>query len=144
MLISLRVYRREFGKGLAVGLGGIAFQGCIDPAPEVVPDIRMSARGFLPYRVETKMGETLRFVNTNSRLHTVTAYQDRIPEGAKYFASGGFETEKEAREAWVKRLGGALGTGEIFEYTFSVTGTYHYFCVPHEIGGMVGIIEVRE
>ena len=144
MLISSRVYRREFGKGLVMGVGGIALQGCIGPGSEVTSDIRMSASGFLPYRVETKVGQTLKFVNTNSRLHTVTAYENGIPKNANYFASGGFETENEAREAWIKNLGGAMVTGEIFEHTFSIAGTYHYFCVPHEIGGMIGVIEVRE
>ena len=127
-----------------MGLGGIALQGCIDSSSGVVPDIRMSASGFLPYKVETKVGQTLKFVNTNSRLHTVTAFENRIPKNADYFASGGFETESEARDAWVKNLGGALRTGEVFEHTFSIAGTYHYFCVPHEIGGMIGMIEVRE
>tara|TARA_A100001037_G_C15136151_1_gene631239 strand:- start:1341 stop:1739 length:399 start_codon:yes stop_codon:yes gene_type:complete len=130
--------------GMAVGLGGIVFQGCVESMPEVVPDVRMSASAFLPYKLEVKVGQTLKFVNTNSRLHTVTAYENKIPEGADYFASGGFGTEIEARKAWVKNLGGALATGEVFEHTFSISGTYHYFCIPHEMGGMMGIIEVTD
>ena len=67
-----------------------------------------------------------------------------IPEGAEFFASGGFETEAAAREAWQDRLGGGIEAGERYTHTFEVAGEYEYLCIPHETGGMVGTVVVEE
>jgi plastocyanin len=39
---------------------------------------------------------------------------------------------------------GFMPPGATFDYTFTVPGTYHYFCVPHEKAGMVGTIVVKK
>ncbi len=37
---------------------------------------------------------------------------------------------------------GILQPGESFSYTFTVPGTYSYFCLPHVLSGMLGTVEV--
>ena len=127
--------------GVAVGLAG-----CLGSSREQPDyDIGMSSSAFLPKEdFEPRVGESVVWRNTGSRSHTVTAYQSRIPDAAAYFASGGFEGEGAAREAWTSSTGGAIESGETFEHTFEVPGTYNYFCIPHEPTGMVGKFTVVE
>jgi len=58
----------------------------------------------------------------------VTAYEDEIPDGAAYFASGGFDAEQAANEAYPDE--GSIPEGETYEHTFETTGTYEYYCIP--------------
>ncbi|WP_232833905.1 plastocyanin/azurin family copper-binding protein [Saliphagus sp. LR7] len=95
---------------------------------------------FEPQTVMIDSGETVTWTNESDIEHTVTAYEDEIPEGAAYFASGGFESERAARSR-VKE--GLIAPGETYEHTFDHPGTYGYFCIPHEGSGMVGTIRVE-
>lgn len=89
---------------------------------------------FNPYGVLIRPGQTVRWTNKDkSNSHTATAYAPdnddhprRIPEGAKPFNSN------------------YLLPNESFEVTFEVAGVYDYFCIPHELSGMVGRIFVAE
>jgi plastocyanin len=94
------------------------------------------AQRFTPDMAVIQAGTTVRFVNTSSEAHTVTAY-DRA---AVYFSSGGFESEEEARDNLADALIGQEGT---YEVTFDEPGKYDYFCIPHEGQGMKGTIEVE-
>jgi plastocyanin len=70
----------------------------------------------------------------------VTAFEESLPEGGDYFASGGFSSEEEARD----EIGdGLMKEGDTFEVTFEVPGTYRYVCLPHESEGMTGTVVVR-
>ena len=87
---------------------------------------------FSPQGVAVSPGTTIRFVNDDpGNSHTATAYhpdiegrQLRIPAGA---------------EAWDSDY---LLPGETFEVTLTVPGVYDYYCLPHEMAGMVGRIIV--
>lgn len=116
--------------------------GCSRSGADGTHDIGMSALQFLPAEFRTTIGETIVWRNTSSRGHTVTAYGDGIPDSATYFASGGFDSEPNARDGWLS--GGAGNVHATFEHTFEVPGTYEYFCIPHEPSGMVGTILVEE
>jgi len=135
--------RREFlavaGTTATAGLAGCL--GLFEPADY---DIGMTAVAFTPQSLTVPAGTTVVWKNTSSRGHTVTAYEDTLPEGAAFFATGGYETEAEAREAWESEGVGIIGTSETFEHTFEIPGEYGYVCLPHETGGMVGTIEVTE
>ena len=122
------------------------FAGCTGQSREQSNyDIGMSSNAFLqPDGFEPRVGEPVVWRNTGSRTHTVTAYQSSLPAGAAYFASGGFEREKAARDAWFGGGGGGIAGGETYEHTFEVPGQYDYFCIPHERGGMVGQFTVVE
>lgn len=104
----------------------------------------MRAVAYDPTELTVAVGETVVWENTSSRGHTVTAYDDGIPEEAAYFASGGFESEEAARAAWYDGFGGRLTSGDRYSHTFEIPGTYEYVCIPHEQGGMVGRVIVEE
>jgi len=137
--------RRAFlgGVGAAASLG---LAGCLTGGSDAEPsyDVGMSSSAFEPSRVEVTAGETVVWRNTNSRAHTVTAYETGVPEGAEYFASGGYGSEREARDAFIESFGGAIASRDTYEHTFTVPGQYDYFCIPHERGGMVGTVVVQE
>lgn len=95
---------------------------------------------FEPARIQVSSGTTVTWENVGSIGHTVTAYQEEIPSGAAYFASGGFDSEQAARDGYPGS--GNIPEGETYEFTFETTGQYRYFCIPHELNGMVGDIRV--
>ena len=88
-----------------------------------------SGQRFRPNSVTVSVGETVVFVNDSGEAHTVTAYEDELPAGGTYFASGGFENEAAARS---NPTDGFILEGESFEVEFDTPGTYEYFCIPHE------------
>ncbi|MFN2526063.1 MAG: plastocyanin/azurin family copper-binding protein [Actinomycetota bacterium] len=98
------------------------------------------AQTFSPEETEVSAGTTIEFVNDSPEAHTVTVDQPSLPEGASYFASGGFTTESAAR---ADMAGGLLTEGETYSVTLEVPGTYRYVCLPHESQGMLGTIVVE-
>ncbi len=89
---------------------------------------------FVPARITIEAGQTVLWKNEPSELpHTVTADPERakdpknvqLPEGAEPFDSG------------------ELKPGDSYTRTFSVPGKYTYFCIPHEIAGMVAEVAVK-
>ncbi|MFB6130257.1 MAG: plastocyanin/azurin family copper-binding protein [Salinigranum sp.] len=136
--------RRRFLAGLgAAGVVGLA--GCTAGASDGQDyDIGTTATRFHPPEFTTSVGTEVVWKNTSSRAHTVTAYESHLPDGAAYFASGGYDTEQAARNAFYDKFGGALDSGETFSHTFEDPGTYHYFCIPHEQAGMVGKVVVQK
>lgn len=135
-----RVFLAAVGGGTGAGLAG-----CTAIADRTEGhDVGMSAHAFLPDSHTIEVGETVVWENTGSRAHTITAYDGGQPEGADYFATGGFGSEAEATEAWHADRAGSIYTGDRFEHTFDVPGTHQYYCIPHERGGMVGRIVVEE
>jgi plastocyanin len=134
--------RRAFLSALA-GASAAGLAGCLGSGRSIEHDIGMSANDFLPGEFEVGVGETVTWANTGSRSHSVTAYREAIPERAEYFASGGFDSEQAARNAWFGKGEGVISSNETYEQTFEVPGRYEYFCIPHEPAGMVGTIVVR-
>ncbi len=138
--------RRYLATIAAGGLGGLA--GCgvgggNTPGAADDFDVGMGASVFNPREVTVQVGETVVWKNNNSRAHTVTAYQDQRPDGAAYWASGGYGNETAARDGFYGSFGGAMSSGDYFEHTFEVPGEHHYFCIPHERGGMLGVVVVE-
>jgi plastocyanin len=89
---------------------------------------------FEPNGLLVPPGATVRWRNLDrGNSHTTTAYHPdnrghplRIPPGAKPWNSD------------------YLLPGEFFAVTFIVPGVYDFFCIPHEMAGMVGRIVVME
>jgi plastocyanin len=104
-------------------------------------DIGMSTNRFLPEVYTVSVGDEVVWGNTSSRVHTATAYDDNIPEGATYFASGGFENTQAALDGWPQE--GGIQPGETYAHTFETAGEHHYFCIPHEAARMVGTVVVE-
>lgn len=129
---------------VGAGLAGCTSSGASsaenEPVNGILVEMTDSSR-FEPETVEIPAGETVAWRNVGAVDHTVTAYEEKIPADAAYFASGGFESEQAARD------GDADGTGEIeggdeYKHTFKVSGRYEYFCIPHESMGMKGTVIV--
>ena len=124
---------------LAAGGGGLATLAApsLLRAQQVeVIEMRGTPRGeriwFNPIGLAIVPGTTLRFVNRDPvNSHTATAYHPeifdrttRIPDGAAPWDSG------------------FLLPDESFEVTLEVPGVHDYYCLPHEMAGMVGRIVV--
>ncbi|MDY6765654.1 MAG: plastocyanin/azurin family copper-binding protein [Halobacteria archaeon] len=127
-----------------IRLSGIALAttlvGCTSGSVPSEVTVKMTSDlRFDPKSTRVKKGGTVRWINESNVPHTVTAYADKMPENADYFASGGFNTEKEARQNMKK---GFIEPNQSYQHTFGVSGIYEYFCIPHEGSGMVGKIEV--
>lgn len=105
-------------------------------------DVGMTLQAFTPETITVSPGTTVVWKNTSSRGHTITAYEQLIPEDADYFATGGYDSEQRAREAFRNSGGGMLYGNETYEHTFEIEGRYDYVCLPHERTGMVGVVEV--
>ena len=101
---------------------------------------------FDPDSITIAPGDTIVWENVGSVGHTVTAYEDDIPEEAEYFAAGGFDSEQAARNNYSPGDpdSGDIAGGESFQHTFETTGEYEYFCIPHETVGMVASVTVQE
>lgn len=126
---------RTLGGALAVGLSGCLGGGGDDPRT-----VRMVGLEYKPAEISIAAGRTVEWVNDSEVGHTVTAYENELPSGAPFWASGGFETERAARE----NLGeGLIEAGGVYQRTFETAGEQPYFCIPHEGSGMTGIVSVQ-
>jgi len=101
---------------------------------------------FDPDSLTIAPGDTVVWENVGTIGHSVTAYEEDLPDGADYWASGGFDSEAAARDAYsgtgsLEETGNVAG-GESWSHTFETEGVHQYFCIPHEAAGMVGEIEV--
>ena len=113
------------------GLGGPAYQPP-PPAIDAVVDMTMGLN-FNPGEITIVQGQTVEWRNKSIMDHTVTADQRvaknpasvMLPQGAAPFNSG------------------HIKPGQVYRRTFTVPGTYRYFCIPHEGKGMVGILRVQ-
>jgi len=137
--ISRRAFlRTAAGGGAAIGTAGAAGAAAAQEGTTHTVDMTDDLV-FDPDEISIEPGDTVVWENVGSIGHTVTAYEDDIPEEAEYFASGGFESEQAARDAYPE---GDIGGGDSYEHTFEVEGTYEYFCIPHESAGMLGTVNV--
>ncbi|MDQ3620727.1 MAG: plastocyanin/azurin family copper-binding protein [Actinomycetota bacterium] len=98
-----------------------------------------SAQLFDPDAITVTAGTMVTWSNDDAQTHTVTAYDDGVPNDA-YFASGDMPDEAAARDDLQASL---LAEGDTYEVTFDEPGTYRYFCIPHEQQGMKGEIVVE-
>lgn len=90
---------------------------------------------FEPATITIKVGEAVTWKNTSTGIaHTVTADASKasnaadveLPAGAQPFDSG------------------FIAAGGEYSHTFTVAGTYKYFCQPHETLGMLGTVVVTQ
>jgi len=125
--------------GGAVAIGAASSRGAAQASTTV--DMTDSLE-FQPANVQVAPGTTVVWENVGSIPHSVTAYEDEIPEGTSYWASGGFDSESAARGAYPG--GGSIDGGGTYEHTFETEGEHGYFCIPHEASGMVGTVTVSQ
>jgi len=114
-------------------------EGVPDDADHVVD---MTAVAFEPAELTVSQGDTVAWTHAGGEAHSVTATEGSLPDGAEYWASGGFDSESAAREGWGAGEG-AVQSGQSYVRTFETTGTHEYVCIPHEAAGMVGSVVVE-
>ncbi|HSK18293.1 MAG TPA: plastocyanin/azurin family copper-binding protein [Longimicrobiales bacterium] len=120
-------------------IAAVLLTACVSEAPEPTDpgtgDVTIdmtSQLTFAPAAAQARVGQTVVWENESSMAHTVTAdpalagnpASVSLPAGAAPFASP------------------LIGAGASFSHTFTVPGTYRYFCQPHEGAGMIGTIVV--
>ncbi|MGH7923392.1 MAG: cupredoxin domain-containing protein [Candidatus Binatus sp.] len=89
---------------------------------------------YSPGKLAIKVGDTVKWVNDGQTVHDVSTTpamaqnpkDTSMPKGAAPFDSG------------------FIPPGGEFSHTFTVPGTYRYFCLPHEKEGMVGVVIVKK
>ncbi len=127
--------RRDFLTAGGLALTGLAVPrrtGASAPVEIHMMSDRLGTKvWFDPIGVHIEPGQTVRWV-VQSNVHTTTAYHPRndhhslrIPDRA---------------EPWDSHF--LVNPGSHFEVTLPVPGVYDYFCMPHELVGMVGRIVV--
>lgn len=110
----------------------LAAAGCASAADTVQVGMTNTLK-FTPHTVTVHVGDTVEWHNGSALTHTVTDVPKlaskqgdaTLPRGAKPFNSG------------------YLNPGQSYSHTFTVPGTYHYFCIPHEATGMVATVVVK-
>jgi len=87
---------------------------------------------FVPEKITICKGDTVNWVkNQGLSRHNVVFDTDGIPRGvsSEKFSMGAKERLKEE--------------GLTFARTFKTRGAYNYYCTPHKVNGMVGLVTVR-
>ena len=116
------------------GLSGCGLTGPAHdaPAPQAGAAVDMGFTSFEPDVVHIRAGQTVQWRNTALITHSVSDDKSiatnpndaSIPGGATAFSSGD------------------IPAGEVYTATFTVPGTYKYFCTHHEGDGMVATVIV--
>jgi plastocyanin len=115
-------------------LGGCGLTGPAHDAPmaNAAAVVDMGFASFDPEVVHIRAGQTVQWRNTAFITHSVTDDKSvaadpgdaSIPSGATAFNSGD------------------IPAGEVYSQTFTVPGTYKYFCTHHESDAMIGTVIV--
>jgi plastocyanin len=103
-----------------------------EPSPDAAAVVDMGFTSFDPEVVHIRAGQLVQWRNTALITHSVTADRSvaadpadaSIPAGAAAFNSGD------------------IPPGEIYMTSFTVPGTYKYFCTHHEDDAMFGTVIV--
>jgi plastocyanin len=136
---SATVTRRGFLRTAAATPAAVAAAASDASAQEQITIDMTDQLVFDPEETTVAPGTTVVWENVGTIGHSVTAYEEEIPDDAEFFASGGFDSEQAARDAYPE---GDVPGGESYQHTFEVEGTYGYFCIPHETAGMVAELTV--
>ncbi len=93
-----------------------------------------------PEELAIRVGDTVRWINESGGPHNVSFYADKIPAGAASYLDGAMGNK-------MSPLTGELMIQEnqAYEMIFAgaPTGTYDYFCTPHEMLGMKASLTIN-
>ncbi len=128
--ISRRTLLKIMAAAGAVGWGNL-LAGCGDNSGLVVA---MNGLEYAPARMTVKVGDTVTWRNLDRMIHTMTCDPAKSRDGAGAKLPAG-------AAPWDS---GDIEGGEYWRRTFDVPGEYIYFCIPHELAGMVATLTVEE
>lgn len=96
---------------------------------------------YTPSTLTIKAGDTVRWINRSGGPHNVAFYADQVPESA-------VDVLNAAMANRLSDLNGGLVVEPEATYTIDFTGApvgdYGYYCMPHEVVGMVASLTVVE
>lgn len=124
---------------IVVFLGLMMVSGCgmsgpayTPPATRAVAVVDMGFMSFKPATVTIRRGEAVEWRNTSLITHTVTDDPKQAKKvGDAILPQGALAVDS-----------GDIAAGKTYFHTFSVPGTYRYFCEHHESHGMVATVIV--
>lgn len=98
---------------------------CFSNTPSLAATIDVAARNnfFDPANITIDVGDTVRWTNLGTVIHTTTSGTNCAPDGT-----------------WNS---GSLLPGQSFSVIFNEPGTLPYYCIPHCFDGMRGSVTVR-
>ena len=85
--------------------------------------VTMSGMTFVPETLNAFVGDTVKWVNTDARLHTSTSGTNGTPNGI-----------------WNS---GTMNPNDSFKFRFGTQGNFPYFCSFHYLSGMTGLVIVN-
>jgi plastocyanin len=120
------------------GLATLAIPHLARAAPAELVEMSGTSRGervwFAPQGLAVAPGTRLRWVNRDAgNSHTSTAYHPDLYGRARRMPDGALPWDSDF-----------LMPEESFEVTLDRPGVYDYYCLPHEMAGMVGRIVVGQ
>jgi plastocyanin len=128
----IRAYGSAVVATLLLGGCGLTGPAHDAPSPQAAAVVDMGFTSFEPEVIHIRAGQTVEWRNTALITHTVSDDKSiaadpkdaSIPAGATAFNSGD------------------IPPGEVYTATFTVPGTYKYFCMHHEDDAMLGTVIV--
>lgn len=88
-----------------------------------VRTVNIVGLNFVPETLSAYIGDTIRWINADSRIHTTTSGANGVSNGI-----------------WNS---GNMAQNDSFRFVFNSLGNYPYFCIPHYAMGMTGLIMVN-
>ena len=108
-------------------------------------DVQMTMVGadyrFVPSDVSVKVGDMVKFTNTQATAHNVQFYADSIPAGAAAVLDANMPNRMGPLASNL-----ILTQNETYSISFAgaPVGEYHFTCLPHQALGMHGKITVTQ
>jgi plastocyanin len=103
-------------------------------------ELRDGKYQYSPVDLTIKVGDTVRWINASGGPHNVSFYQDKVPAGAADVLNAAMPNR-------MGPLSGPLLTDSLAVYQVSFanapTGTYGYYCIPHEALGMKATLTIQ-
>jgi plastocyanin len=119
---------------LAAAVSAVAFAApasAQDSSPAAIVDMTFGLK-FEPDTVRIRVGQTVEWRNKAFFAHTVTFDPGQADDPAHVSLPAGVAPFDS----------GKIGGGKTWRHTFTVAGTYHYICKPHEGHDMLGTVIV--
>jgi plastocyanin len=138
IVLALVVVSLVFGSAWAIALAaettGTATKPVMEKEKPAATVAITEGLKYKPDKVTVYVGDTVQWKNEAKEAHTVTAEPKlaknkkdfELPKGAEGFDSG------------------LIQPGGTYSHTFTVAGTYKYFCQGHEMQGLKGEVVVKE
>ena len=125
-IAAIRIFD-QYGRQIPGGkrdVGGQIFDVIVGPQANELT--------FLPDTVNIRVGDTVRWTWASDR-HSVTSGDNCSAPDGRFCSPNNMNCE----------AGTLNDTGFVYEFTFTQSGIYHYFCALHCFAGMTVVVNVR-